>query len=83
MSQYEDDANAVMRVLCKRPGKFLLEVAPEKTRIVPFGRFRGTKEDFDFLGFTFFNTTTRNGKYRLGIRTSGKKLKMKRQVAKK
>lgn len=83
MFQYEDDANAVKRVLPKRLGKFSLEVAPEKTRILPFGRFRGTKEDFDFLGFTFFNTTTRNGKYRLGIRTSGKKLKMKRQAAKK
>ena len=63
--------------------KFSLEVAPDKTRILPFGRFRGTKDDFDFLGFTFFNTKTRTGKYRLGIRTSKKKLKMKRQAAKK
>ena len=42
----------------------------------------GTKEDFDFLGFTFFNTKTRGGKYRLGVRTSKKKLKAKRQAAK-
>ena len=83
MFQYEDDAKAVMRVLPKRLGKFSLEVAPEKTRILPFGRFRGTKECFDFLGFTFFNTTTRKGRYRLGIRTSKKKLQMKRQAAKK
>lgn len=35
---------------------------------------KGTKEDFDFLGFTFFNTHTREDKYRLGVRTSKKKL---------
>jgi hypothetical protein len=29
MFQYEDDANAVIRVLPKRLGKFSLEVAPE------------------------------------------------------
>ena len=83
MFQYENDAKAVMRVLPKRLAKFSLEVAPDKTRILPFGRFRGTKDNFDFLGFTFFNTKTRTGKYRLGIRTSKKKLKMKRQAAKK
>jgi group II intron reverse transcriptase/maturase len=82
MFQYENDAEAVMRVLPKRLGRFSLEVAMDKTRILPFGRFKGTKEDFDFLGFTFFNTTTRNGKYRVGVRTSKKKLKAKKQAAK-
>lgn len=80
--QYENEARKVMEVLPKRLGKFSLEVAEDKTRILPIGRFRGTKEDFDFLGFTFFNTKTRTGKYRLGIRTSKKKLKAKRQAAK-
>ncbi len=82
MFQYENDAEAVMRVLPKRLGRFSLEVAVDKTRILPFGRFKGTKEAFDFLGFTFFNTTTTNGKYRVGVRTSKKKLKAKRQAAK-
>lgn len=49
---------------------------------MPIGRFKGTKEDFDFFGFTFYNTTTRTGKYRLGVRTSKKKLKAKKQAAK-
>ena len=80
--QHENEARDVHEVLKKRLGKFSLEVAEEKTRILPIGRFKGTKEDFDFLGFTFFNTKTRNGKYRLGIRTSKKKLKAKRQAAK-
>lgn len=82
MFQYESDAKAVMDVLPKRLGKFSLEVAPEKTRILPFGRHEGTKDDFDFLGFTFFNTVTRKGKFRIGVRTSKKKLIAKRQSAK-
>ena len=80
--QYENEARKVLEILKQRLGKFSLEVAEDKTRILPIGRFKGTKEDFDFLGFTFFNTKTRGGKYRLGIRTSKKKLKAKRQAAK-
>ena len=80
--QYENEARKVMNTLKKRLDKFSLEAAEEKTRILPIGRFKGTKEDFDFLGFTFFNTRTRTGKYRLGVRTSKKKLKAKRQAAK-
>ena len=80
--QYENEAQKVMQSLKPRLGKFGLEVAEEKTRILPIGRFKGTKEDFDFLGFTFYNTKTRTGKYRLGVRTSKKKLKAKKQAAK-
>lgn len=80
--QYENEAQQVMQALKPRLGKFSLEVAEEKTRILPIGRFKGTKEDFDFLGFTFYNTKTRAGKYRLGVRTSSKKLKAKKQTAK-
>ena len=63
--QYENEAKRVMEALKPRLGKFSLEVAEEKTRILPIGRYKGTKEDFDFLGFTFYNTKTRSGKYRL------------------
>ena len=82
MFQYENEARRVMEALKVRLGKFGLELAEDKTRILPIGRFKGTKEDFDFLGFTFFNTKTRDGKYRLGVRTSKKKLKAKKQEAK-
>lgn len=81
--QYENEAREVLQTLKERLGKFDLEVAEDKTRILPIGRFEGTKEDFDFLGFTFFNTHTRDGKYRLGVRTSKKKLKSKKQAVKK
>lgn len=80
--QYENEAQKVLEALKQRLAKFSLEVAEDKTRILPFGRWKGTKEDFDFLGFTFFNAKTRTGKYRVGIRTSKKKLKAKRQAAK-
>lgn len=82
MFQYETEAYQVMKTLGKRLGKFGLELAEDKTRILPIGRFKGTKEDFDFLGFTFFNTKTLNGKYRLGVRTSKKKLRTKKQKVK-
>jgi len=82
MFQYENEAQRVMAALKERLDKFGLEMAEDKTRILPIGRFKGTKEDFDYLGFTFFNTKTREGKYRLGVRTSKKKLKAKKQEAK-
>jgi len=80
--QNEKDAERVMERLSLRLKAFSLEVAEEKTRILPIGRYKGTKENFDFLGFTFFNTKTHGGKYRLGVRTSKKKLKAKKQGAK-
>lgn len=82
MFQYEEEAVKVLELLRTRLAKFGLEVAEDKTRIIPIGRFKGTKEDYDFLGFTFFNTKTRGGKYRLGVRTSKKKLKLKKQTVK-
>lgn len=80
--QYESDAKAVMNLLKERLAKFSLELAEDKTRIIPIGRFSGGNDKFDFLGFTFFNTTTKNGKYRLRVISSKKKLKLKRQAAK-
>lgn len=80
MFEYKSEAYAIMEVLRKRLGKFGLELAEDKTRVLPFGPYCTTKESFDFLGFTFYNTRTRKGRYRIGIRTSAKKLKAKRQA---
>lgn len=82
MFQYEHEARHMLNLLRQRLKEFGLEVAEEKTRIIPIGRFKGTKDDFDFLGFTFFNTRTREGKYRIGVRTSKKKLTIKKAEAK-
>jgi len=80
--ELEEDAKRFYSVLTKRLGKFELEVAPEKTRIIPFGRSSNSKETFDFLGFTFINGKTRNGYYKVAIITCATKLKSKRIVVK-
>lgn len=46
--QYEEDAQKVVSWMRMRLAKFGLEMAEDKTRILPFGRYRGTKEKFDF-----------------------------------
>ena len=79
--QYEQDAQRFYKELVERLAKFGLEVAVDKTRIIPFGRFKGGKDKFDFLGFEFHNDKTINGKYRTNIITSRKKLKVKRANA--
>lgn len=69
-------------MLVERMKKFGLELAEDKSRIMPFGRYKGTKESFDFLGFTHYNGKSHWGKYCVLHRTSKKKLKQKRQSVK-
>ena len=83
MFQYENEARCFLKALRERMNKFGLELETTKTRIIPFGRFKGTKNNFSFLGFTFYNGKTVNGKYRPVVKTDKKKLKQKRQNVKK
>ena len=83
MFQYENEAKYFLEALEKRLNKFNLELEKSKTRILPFGRFKGNKDNFDFLGFTFYNGKTTTGKYRPIIKSSKKKLKQKKQNVKK
>ena len=83
MFQYENEARLFLKELKERFEKFGLELEPTKTRIISFGRYKGTKEKFDFLGFTFYNGISRKGKYRIVIKTSKKKMKQKRETIKK
>ena len=80
--EYEDEANEVYKRLEERLKHFGLELAKDKTRILPFGRFKGTKETFDFLGFTHFNSKTRGGSYSVGHRVTKKKKKLFKQKLK-
>ena len=80
--QYESDAKRFFEVLPKRLGKYGLEVAEDKTRILPFGRNSHSHETFDFLGFTFINGKSRKGAYMVVVRTSKKKLKAKKEAMK-
>jgi RNA-directed DNA polymerase len=59
--QYENEARQFLAAMRERLGKFKLELHPDKTRLIRFGRYavqqcqeRGQRkpETFDFLGFT-------------------------------
>lgn len=84
--ELESDAKAFAEVLGKRLGRFSLEVAPEKTKLVRFGRFarrdcqrqgEGAPGTFDFLGFTHYCGTSRAGKFKLKRKTATKKYRTK------
>ena len=75
MFQYERDAQRVYEAVINRMEHFGLELSKEKTRILPFGRYSDSRETFDFLGFTHFNSKTRKGYYSVGHKISRKKKK--------
>ena len=79
MFQYEEEAKKVYEALRKRLEKYGLELEVNKTRIIPFGRNKGTKETFNFLGFMHYNGVTRTGKYTVGHKMDKKKKKAKCQ----
>ena len=68
--QYKRDIEESMAMLVERLAKFGIQVAGDKMRILPFGRFNGSKEGSDFLGFKFIDPKTHAGKYHPGIRAS-------------
>jgi group II intron reverse transcriptase/maturase len=80
--QHEQDARAMREALASRLAKFGLELHPDKTRVLRFGRFarqdagldgRTRPETFDFLGFTHIAGVSRGGAFQLHRRTSRKK----------
>ena len=80
--QHKADAERFRVELVKRLGKFGLEVEPTKTKVLEFGRFAATHaerrggraETFDFLGFTHYCGTRRDGKgFRMKRVTARKK----------
>ena len=80
MFQYENEAKEVYQRLVERFTKFGLELAQDKTRIIPFGRHKGGKDSFDFLGFKHYNSKTRlTNKYTVGHKISLKKKRMYKQ----
>ncbi|KJF18886.1 reverse transcriptase domain-containing protein [Acidithrix ferrooxidans] len=84
--QYLGDARQFLSDLRERFVKFNLELHPDKTRLIEFGRFaaqnrkeRGLKkpETFDFLGFTHICGKTKDGRFWLRRVTIKKRLRMK------
>ena len=76
MMENEEEAQGVYEILKERLAKFGLELAEDKTRILPFGRNSKAKATFDFLGFLHVNGKTRSGQYTVGHLISRKKKKM-------
>ena len=70
--QHRSDAERFLSELRERFAKFNLELHPEKTRLIEFGRYAaerrerrgaGKPETFDFLGFTHACSRTRKGTF--------------------
>src|SRR5690349_17766669 len=80
------DADRFLMEFRERLLKFGLELHPDKTRRIEFGRFaerdrkrrgEGKPEAFDFLGFTHISGKDRNGDYALKRKTVSKRMRAK------
>lgn len=84
-----EEAEAFGKLLQERLEKFGLRVSEKKSRILEFGRAVWKKHQeggkrpaaFDFLGFTHYCDKTRKGAFKLGRKTSSKKLRAKLTAA--
>jgi RNA-directed DNA polymerase len=84
-----DEAESLRRELQEQLRKAGLELHPEKTRMIEFGRFaarnrkrrgEGKPETFDFLGFTHMCGQTRStGRFTVRRKTIGKRMRAKLQ----
>jgi hypothetical protein len=88
--QYRTDADRFLENLRERLGMFGLELHPDKTRRIEFGRFaeenrkrrgEGKPETFDFLGFTHISGKNSLGRFSVKRATIRKRMRAKlRQV---
>ena len=81
--QHKRDAERFLSAVKERFRKFELEIHPDKTRLIEFGRFanecrrergQGRPETFDFLGFTHYCAETRRGSFMLGRKPVAKRM---------
>jgi RNA-directed DNA polymerase len=84
--EHECDARRFLADLRDRLATFALELAPEKTRLIEFGRFaarnrarrgQGKPETFDFLGFKHCCSKTKSGRFMLKRITIAKRMRAK------
>jgi RNA-directed DNA polymerase len=82
--QHRWEAERFRAELSERMGRFGLQLHPEKTRLIEFGRFaadnrrergEGKPETFNFLGFTHICGKARNGKFLLIRHTIKKRMR--------
>jgi RNA-directed DNA polymerase len=83
---HRDDAERFWSELRARMSTFNLELHPEKTRLIEFGRFaadrrrrraQGKPATFNFLGFTHICRTTRKGQFTVRRKTIAQRLRKK------
>jgi RNA-directed DNA polymerase len=84
--EYQEDARRFLTDLRERFAKFGLELHPDKTRLIEFGRHAarhrrargvGKPETFDFLGFTHMCGLTRKGRFWVKRKTISKRMRAK------
>ncbi|MGH3576967.1 MAG: group II intron reverse transcriptase/maturase [Mycobacterium sp.] len=84
--EYREDAESFLAGLRGRFAKFGLELHPDKTRLIEFGRHAaanravrglGKPETFDFLGFTHICAKSRSGRFWLKRITISKRMRAK------
>jgi group II intron reverse transcriptase/maturase len=84
--QHRKDADRFLEALRERLANFGLQLHPNKTRLIEFGRFaikqrqqrgEGKPATFDFLGFTHISGKDRNGNFVVKRQTIGKRLRSK------
>jgi len=84
--EHEDDARRFLADLRERFAKFGLELHPDKTRLIEFGRHavahraargQGRPETFDFLGFTHLCGKSKKGRFWLRRITISKRMRAK------
>jgi RNA-directed DNA polymerase len=84
--EHQGDAKQFLKDLRERFAKFALELHPDKTRLIEFGRFAaqrraargvGKPETFDFLGFTHICAKTKTGRFRVRRITVSKRMRAK------
>ena len=89
--QVRADAERFRTELAERFRKFSLELHPDKTRLLEFGRYAaehrkgrglGKPETFDFLGFTHICGKTSKGRFTVLRQTVRKRLQAKLQAVK-
>jgi RNA-directed DNA polymerase len=89
--QDRGDADRCLRELRKRFERFGLQLHPEKTRLIEFGRYaaerrekrgQGKPETFNFLGFTHYCGTTRKGAFTIKRKSIAKRMRAKLQEIK-
>ena len=89
--QHREDAERFLADLRERFAGFGLELHPDKTRLIEFGRYaaerrnaRGDRkpETFEFLGFTHICAKDRHGRFKLKRVTSKKKMRSKLKAVK-